>query len=200
MNVIAWSCQIGQWHRHPLLAHVCIRMQPTDCWAALSSALHPGSNDKSPSQPVLIGVVLTPYTKARREVNDCVLQRRLSLYSMQECRWNFLRSENGDDHPSWKYMTWPTEALSPIWKPNCKAKSKVRKKQTVTVCLVISLPLSLTSLHNTILSIKPQEVWNKCPSPLHVLVGSAWTVYTKGTVPLKIVDWLSRVSVTVTQV
>lgn len=97
-------------------------------------------------------------------------------------------SGNGDDHPGWKYMTWPTEALSPIWKPNCKAKSKVEKKEMVTVCLVIFLPLSLTGLHNTILSRKPQKHWNKLPLSAHVLVGSTWTEQEK-LCPFK-VGWL----------
>lgn len=75
--------------------HVCIRMQPVVCCLARLSSVQLCSRTTMISHPASrywLGV-LEAYTKARREVTDCVLQRTLSLYSTQEGRQNFLAQE-----------------------------------------------------------------------------------------------------------
>lgn len=91
--VTAWRA--GHWCSQQASPHVCIRMQPTVCCPAwLSSAQLCGQPAmiSHPASQYWLGV-LEAYTKARREVTDCVLQRTLSLHSTQEGRQNFLAQE-----------------------------------------------------------------------------------------------------------
>lgn len=88
--------------------------------AQLSSALWPARDDKSPSQPVLIGGPRGLYKG--KEGGDwlCFTENIITPLNAGGPT-EFPRPRNGDDHPGWEYMTWLTEALSPIWKPNCEA-------------------------------------------------------------------------------
>lgn len=157
--------------------HVCIRIQPTVCRPArLSSVQLCGqpSDDKSPSQPVLIGGPRGLYKG--KEGGDwlCFTENIITPLNAGGPT-EFPRPRNGDDHPGWEYMTWLTEALSPIWKPNCEAWNKGEEREMVTVCLVIFLPLALTSPCNTtlsicwIISINSKKHWNKLASSVRAL-------------------------------
>lgn len=88
--------------------------------AQLSWALRPARDDKSPSQPVLIGGPRGLYKG--KEGGDwlCFTENIITPLNAGGPT-EFPRPRNGDDHPGWEYMTWLTEALSPIWKPNCEA-------------------------------------------------------------------------------
>lgn len=93
--------------------------------------------------------VLEAYTKAGREVTDCVLQRTLSLQSTQEGRQNFLGQEMETTTRLGVYDLTHWSAKS-----NLKAKlwglEQRGKREIVAVCLVIFLPLTLTSPYYTL--------------------------------------------------
>ena len=86
----------------------------------LSWAPWPARDDKSPSQPVLIGGPGGLYKG--KEGGDwlCFTENIITPLNAGGPT-EFPRPRNGDDHPGREYMTWLTEALSPIWKPNCEA-------------------------------------------------------------------------------
>lgn len=88
--------------------------------APFSSASRLSRNDKSPSQPVLIGG-LRALDKGREGGDWLCFTENIITPLNAGGPTEFPRPRNGDDHPAWEYMTWLSEALSPIWKPNCEA-------------------------------------------------------------------------------
>lgn len=96
--------------------------------ALLSSALQPAHNDKSPGRPVLIGGPRGLY-KAKEGGDWLCFTENIITPLNAGGPTEIPRPRNGDDHPSWEYMTWLTEALSPIWNPNCEAKNKREKEK-----------------------------------------------------------------------
>lgn len=98
------------------------------CPAQLSSASWPACNDKSPSQPVLIGGPQGLYKGEEGGDWLCFTENIITPLNAGG-QTEIPRPRNGDDHPGWEYMTWLTEALSPIWKPNCEAKNKEEKEK-----------------------------------------------------------------------
>lgn len=118
-----WSLPGGQVTNRPHLtsASGCSPLSAAPLGSAqLSSALRPARDDKSPSQPVLIGGPRGLYKG--KEGGDwlCFTENIITPLNAGGPT-EFPRPRNGDDHPGWEYMTWLTEALSPIWKPNCEA-------------------------------------------------------------------------------